>query len=208
MGKDDWYRNSDWSPAIEAAFYQRLQRARDKMQYLRLQAGHLTNTHPEVSLKLTDEYFARGTTYDQASVYLIRAEARVALGDIDAALREYDKAIAREREFPNCRTHAYLDFARLVVDAERTELFQRACDLLTERQDWAVFPVDRYRLLGTQALLFHALGRQTEAGVSARLALAAATEEHSGFSKHPELGLVANTKNRFGLRVRNIAETE
>ncbi|MFM9848084.1 MAG: hypothetical protein ACKVP3_13095 [Hyphomicrobiaceae bacterium] len=46
MGRDDWFRNTSWDADIEAAFFKKLSRARDKAQYLRIQASHLASSQP------------------------------------------------------------------------------------------------------------------------------------------------------------------
>ncbi len=53
----DWYRNTAWDDAIEASFFAKLARARQKAQYVRIQANTLAPTKPDVALRLLDHLF-------------------------------------------------------------------------------------------------------------------------------------------------------
>ena len=68
MSAEDWFRNRDWNDKIEAAFYEKLRRARRKEQYLRIQACILADSCPKVALKLLDEYFELKDDFDHAQV--------------------------------------------------------------------------------------------------------------------------------------------
>src|SRR5437016_3457811 len=109
MARDDCFRNTDWNPDIEAAFFDNLSRARNKRQYLRTQATTLAPRHPQVALRLLDEDFSLGDHFDHAQAHVDRASAFLALGDIDRAIAASEAALAREEQYPDALTQASLD---------------------------------------------------------------------------------------------------
>lgn len=205
MGKQDWFRNKVWNPAIEVDFQQRLRRARNKSQYLRVQAYYLAESYPQVTLDLLDQYFALGDRTDLALALVHKARAHYALGDVNAAISSYEEALERERQFPHVKTHAYLEFVRLVIKVRAAHLYPRALEVLDFNRGLPMFPVDRYLANGARALLLHESGRTDEARSAADLAMAAAQEVESGFRYHKNLGLVENTDDEFGLRIAALA---
>lgn len=104
MGRDDWWRNTSWNEDIEAAFFNKFARARNKSFYLRNQARFLASSHPEVALRLLDHYFALGADSSEAEAHFYRARAHVALRSMDAAVIAFEAALAREDAVPNFRT--------------------------------------------------------------------------------------------------------
>jgi hypothetical protein len=195
MGPHDWYRNESWNATIEAAFAERLRRAKNKFQYLRIQASCLAGTHPDVALRLVDQYTARGEHFDLALAHVERARAYVALSDIGSALASYEAALSREESFPGCRTQAYLQLPCLIVTHRMIDLYSRAPDILEANRTRPLFPLDRYLWHGARALILHEQGGICEAKVAAEAALSAASEKTSGFRYHPTLGLVEQHDN-------------
>lgn len=201
MGRDDWFRNTDWNSEIETAFFERLRRARDKAQYLRIQASYLSKSHPRAALRLLDEYFLLGEHIDLAQAHVDKAAALLALGDLDGALSSYEDALERERRFTHLKTQAYLSFALLVVNARKADRYSRALQVLDAHRDCPRLPVERYTAHGARALILQELGRTDEARSSAKSARAAAAETQSGFRHHQTLGLVGRTDDEFSSRV-------
>ena len=201
MARGDWFRNKIWSPEIKAAFFQRLRRARDKSQYLRIQASCLSEKHPHAALQLLEEYFSLGEHFDRAQAHVDRARAYIALEDVESAIASYEDALERERFFPRLRTQAYLDLVFLVAMSRKFPLYPRVLEVLDSHRDYLLFPADRYRAHGARALILQELGQTAEARSSAELALAAAAETRSGFRYHQGVGVVGNTDDEFGNRI-------
>lgn len=191
MSRDSWFRNTDWNDAIAAAFDEELKRARDKNQYLRIQAGTLAPTHPQVALSLLDRYFALGENFDMAQAHVDRATAHLALGDLESAFVSYEAALARERVHPNLRTNAYLDLPYLIAINEASDRFEQALLLLSDSVDQLMFPVDRFKHHAARAIILASTDRGL-ATQEAKLALEAAASDHSGFRYHPKIGLVSD----------------
>jgi tetratricopeptide (TPR) repeat protein len=159
MGRDGWFRNTSWDEDIETAFFKKLSRARDKAQYLRIQASCLASIQPKVALRLLDRYFALGEHFDHAQAHVERANAYAALGDIDAAIISYDSALTREKAYPSLLTSAYLDLPSLIVAKQRREIYDRAIHVLTENKGRPAFPFERYRWHGLLAILLKIAAR-------------------------------------------------
>ena len=208
MARDDWYRNTDWNPAIEEAFNAKLARAREKSQYLRIQASMLARTHPMVALALIDRYFALDDHWDAASAYLCQFYAYTELGDQKQALTALQNALKREQDFPNLRTGVDLVFARLVATQGLDPLFGQALqvlDAMAQREADLLFPAHRYFWNGSRALILEAEGSRSEAIEAAKAAIRNADAQHSGLRNHPKVGLVENTDTVFHARLVRLA---
>lgn len=167
-----------------------MHRARRKEQYLRIQACTLARSHPEVALKLLDQYFSLKDDFDHAQAHVDRATALLALGRVSEAIGSYEAALAREAEFPNLQTQAYLDLPYLIATRCIRERYEYAIQLLERHAARLMFPVDRFRWHTAWALIAAEGHDAAAAKAHARHALDAAAREHSGFRYHPAVGLV------------------
>lgn len=190
MMSADWFRNTTWDAAIEAAFEKKLRCARRKEQYLRIQACTLTHSHPEVALKLLDRYFELPNDFDHAQAHVDRATALLALGRVEESLQADEAALARESAFPNLLTQAHLDLPYTVATRGVREHYSRARELLSQHESRLMFPVDHFRWHAAHALIAAAIGEAEAARNHAVRALDAASRDDSGFRYHPSAGLV------------------
>jgi len=204
MGRDDWWRNTSWNEGIEAAFFNKFARAGNKAFYLRNQARFLASNHPEVALRLLDQYFALGADSSEAEAHFYRARAQIALRNIDAAVIAFEAALAREDAVPNFRTWAFHGLTVLIATERMSAHYDRAIQVLMKYKNWLTFPVQHYQWHGALALILHEQGQTLEAANEAKQALEAAKMTHSGFQHHPNFGLVGDSADEFGNRLREI----
>src|SRR5688572_5624725 len=121
----DWFRKLSWTKSDQEDFWAHHKRARasGKSQYLRIQAVHLAGTGKtemrSAALALLNLLIGEFPDPVQLSfAYTQRAEIHAAEGRIEEALSDYRRAIAREREFPNAKADAWLEFGWLVVTTD------------------------------------------------------------------------------------------
>ena len=206
MGRDDWFRNKKWDAATEAQFNEKLRRARNKAQYLRIQAGYLANISPKAALALLDRYFALGDHFDIAQAFLDQAEAHLTLGAQEEALRSLENALRREHEFPNLKTNAWSRYALLVAEKKLDHLYDNALQVLREvRARPLLLPVEGFLWHAAFALIANALGQRKDASANAAKALEYADLTHSGFSYHPTIGLVGASYDNVKTKLQQIA---
>ncbi|ELP32924.1 tubulin-specific chaperone D, partial [Rhodopirellula baltica] len=197
MSNDDWYRRTTWTEADSTAFQARLKRSRGtyhKAQYLRIQAHYLANAKlAQDAVELLDQLFADFPDPSQlAQAHLQYAECMLASDRIDDAITSYRLAFDAEQAYPNSRSQLWLDFPWLIVTRCLTDLFPEI-DAYLDWGDRAItFPVEEFRLNTILAFVADESGNAESARSHARTALTAAAKEHSGFVRHPTVGLVSN----------------
>lgn len=208
MGRDDWYRNAEWNAETESAFRAKLSRSRSgRPQYLRIQASYLSERYPLAALKLIEEYFETGDKFDVPNAFCVRAEAYRVLGKIDDAVAAYKGALDWEDAHPHHISTARIDLPKLIAERRLSNEYDYALDILAARfkpMDHQ-FPSTRYLWNGSNALISSELGNVAEAREFAERALSAAAQTESPFRYHRTVGVVRDTSDEFGLRLKRIA---
>jgi len=203
--RHDWFRNTSWDPEIESAFFKKLARAKDKSQYLRIQASILASHCPDVALRLLDQYFASGEHFEMAQAHVDRAAAYLCLGQLASAVLAYEAALAREASYQHSQTQACLELPLLIAKERLSQHYDRAIALLQAHKNHLTFPADRFRWNCALALIRSEQGDCPAAQQAARNALAASTEAHAGFRYHPRIGLVVAMDESLRQRLTELA---
>jgi tetratricopeptide (TPR) repeat protein len=190
MTSKDWFRNETWDEAVEAEFFAKLRRTRDKAQYLVIQAIHLVAPHPAVALRLLDKYFELDDQFNQARALETQARAYLELEDVANAIESYERALEAEERLPSMITQSYVDLPYVVASHDTELLYDRCLILLARFHDRLTFPVEHFKWHASRALILNAQGNRDESKREARNALAWAGRTESGFRYHQDLGLV------------------
>jgi tetratricopeptide (TPR) repeat protein len=200
MSKLDWFRRSTWTDQDREEFNARLKRSRatNKAQYLGIQATHLAEVGlHEVAIELLDRLLTEFPERIQlASAHLQKAECLARLGQIEPAISEFRAALQAQRDFPNVRTNAWLDFAWFVVEKQQTDLYGEVLEVFKEFRPESAdpFPVIEYGYWAIKAIIAESSGEEANACEFAKRALAEASRQHSGLRYHAKLGLVGSQR--------------
>ena len=203
----EWFRQTNWGPAEQTLFRDKLARARpaNRAQYLYLQGVTLVKTNPSAALGLLDAYLdAYPEDINVAPAQEARATAMLALFDESGAMKAFEAAFARMREFPSVKTLAAVGYAEAVTERKLADRYDDALAVMREFQSVVTLPVERFRVSAARALIAEAQGRQEEAMSQARLAMEAAVIQNSGLAKHPKLGLVGDERAELVKRMQTV----
>jgi hypothetical protein len=194
MADSDWFRNKDWSAAIEQEFFAKLGRSRTQRdQYLVIQALTLAPTHANVALRLIDLYFStKKSNFEDVRALSARATAYRSMKDLTQVFVAMKEILAIERERPQQKTTTYVDYPYLVASAGIESEYSGALEVLQERVGDLMFPIDVFKWRAAYSIIAFAQHNIEVAKHHAGVALDAAQIKKSGFRFHQSLGLVGN----------------
>jgi tetratricopeptide (TPR) repeat protein len=208
--RDDWCRRSTWTDDDRQEFDARLKRRRGpKAQYLCIQASYLAKAGLHTAaIELLDRLLTEfPERIELATAHLHKAEIFSALGENELAITEYRAALQAERDFPNVRTNAWLDFGWFVVEKQLSGLYGEVLEVFEEFRDRSelTFPALEYRYWAVRAIIADSRGDRMGARDFAEQALAQAAKEHSGLRYHAKLGLVGAQPQWMEKKLRALA---
>jgi hypothetical protein len=213
MPQLDWYRNTEWTSAIEGEFERRLARARgQRSEYLRIQAITLAKQGlpglalPAIHLAKRQLDLSPAGIF-AAQMWATIAKAYITLGQPSDVVDAYRQSVRLEAERPNVRGNHYIDFAWYVATNSAVELYPEVLATVErnmQEQD-LVFPLTQYRLFGALALIAADSGDTDEARRMAKNAISAAKKERSPFWRNPLIGLVKGGTDVVRARLEQLA---
>ena len=203
MGADDWYRMTDWTEEGAANFEKKIERARSqKAQYLTLQAYHLLDRRPDISLKLLDRAEeADVERYEGGRINNFRAEANLRLGNIEKVLSSYEDSMREQRVPGAIVTSSALDYAFVVAYFRIADKYDVALDIVRNFPG-SPFPNSAAQALGAHAMILSERG-EAGAGDLARDALGALDLPNEPLDPEARYGSVSAVS--FIERLREIA---
>jgi tetratricopeptide (TPR) repeat protein len=199
MGRDDWYRGTDWDAETQELFRTKLARARvsSRAQYLRIKGVELLASD-RAAVRNSGRDLLRRVMADYPSDVLQSAWAHRDLGAslaedglFDEAAEHLEEALAAEHPEPLVG----LVLAEVIVSAKWRHRYGEALGLLTAGDGASdPFPATRFRWNLAAARLSDRLGSPADARELAALALRCLDETQSPFPRHRSLGLAAADK--------------
>jgi len=205
MGRDDWYRSSDWDAKARAEFETRLARARGdtRVQYRRIKAlallestdGIKATAGREMLLSIVHDGDApRFEVVGALCLLGAHLHDTGAFAEAEVYLR-HALAVMGTNESGSTGLEA-IRLAEILLDRGRPDDLAEAQDLLERRAaDPPTFVASRFRLALAATKVALARGQAEVASDWARAALTYASAKHSGLANHPTLLLAKANKS-------------
>jgi tetratricopeptide (TPR) repeat protein len=194
----DWYRRKTWTTIDKEEFFAKLMRARkdSRAQYLKIQAIELVETKEAYLLTVAKELLTKMLD-EYPDDNFNRPSALKALGDIyrlksnvQQAISYYHQVLEHEAIYPNIQTNAYMSYAEVVVQYQRSDLYPDVENLIEAKLPSLLFPVEQYKANIILAIINQYYQRLHEAECFARQAKGYANLQQSGLTYHKNIGLV------------------
>jgi tetratricopeptide (TPR) repeat protein len=212
MSRDQsWYRRTSWTAADQAQFEERIRRSRgpdSKAQYMRIQADTLRQTAKPELLRAALELLQRSFrefpgAMDCALAFECAGQCCEQLGDHERAIDFYQRALARERDFPGIGTNACFRLGKLVAEHRRSDLYDDALAAL-ERFGRPAFPWHAYMTNAIRGIITAARGDRSLARKFAQVAMEAAQVRDAGWGRDGT-GVVNDQDTRLHEMIRQLA---
>jgi len=212
MSDSDWYRSSDWSPAAQQDFEQRLRRARyQKWNYLNIKAGFLmrvASTRPAGYVLQQRVIEGCDNPTLVACVHQEIAQQRLADGELNLAESAFRTAIELRRTLSNLDTPGAdprIELAELLLHRKPPRA-DEAIRLLREIDSKTLFiPAEQLRYATARARSAARLGDRADAKRHAAAALAISAREPAS-EKMALSGIRAQLDAKVRAQLRRLAE--
>lgn len=202
----DWYRRKTWTKTDEEEYFDKLGRARKdgRAQFLSVQAIELIETKDKKLLSVAETLLNKILTdypdnrIEKSQTFNLLGEIYKLREDYETAIGYFQKSLDFEKEFPNVITTAYLNFSETVVQAEKTELYDKVEKLLIEEisKDTLKFPVQDYIMYSVMIVIAEYKGDLEQAKNYADLAEKNATTQTNSLwnPQKKKIGIVKDRK--------------
>jgi hypothetical protein len=208
MTGTEWYQNREWDSSRAAEFLKRARRAKHrKLHYFQSQASVLLEEHiPQAALELLNELASDQPLHHRhAATHRLRAQALEALDRIPEASSAFRTALEIERRSKHEKAGVALRFGFFAVQRNLKAFYPEIESAMMEDPPLVVLPDDELMFHAFCAVLPEEKGQGQAAREHAVKALEAASKTHSGWSRHPDAGLVKNVDQAIKATLERLA---
>jgi len=214
MKEQFWYKRTSWSKEDREDYFSHLKKARGNAPiYIQIQAEILQQSGDtrliDAALELLEisiKEWPNDLLLPQ--IYLQKAQCLASQGKISEVVTAFRNSIEANRTRPHIQTEARSMFALFVLKNELTEYYSEILSLLKESKNIMIFPIQKFLIDATSAILLDYEGNKSSAMFYAQSALKACNINNSGLLRRSTLGLVKNPEDWIINHLNKIAGIE